>query len=168
MIGQQLYGQTVVVLNKCGDGLDLYNNWKRELIREYWRKLTPDNNAEIRENRPPRGDPLPIVELIWKQPPGTFALAEELRSGKKLCKTTVGKVYRKHLEKEIKGSPRKAARRKELKEELKRWKKNKDMFSDLQGGTDRITPSSDLQGGTDPTSYYRPVTPLGYPRSRRR
>ena len=52
----------------------------------------------IRENRPLRGEPRPIVELIWEKLPNTFALTKELAKGTKLHKTSVGRVYKKLLD----------------------------------------------------------------------
>lgn len=131
MIGQELYDHTALVLNKCGDELFQRYNTKQQ-IHEYWGERTANNNAAICENRPPRGNPRPIIELIWEKPPNAFALAKELWSGKKLCDTTVGKLYQKLLKQEIKGILIDTARRKELKEELKRWKKCKEKYSDLK------------------------------------
>lgn len=133
MIGQDLYDHTALVLNKYGDEPGAQSATRRREILEHWRELTAGNKAMISENRPPRGDPRPIVELIWEKPPDTFALAKELMDGTKLCETTVGKVYQKLLKQEIKGIKNKTARREELKEELKKWKKCKDTYSDLLG-----------------------------------
>lgn len=129
MIGQELYDHTALVLNKCGGESDVHN---KEQIRKYWEELTANNETVIRENMPPRGNPRPIIESIWEKPPGAFALAKELRSGKKLCETTVGKVYRKLLKEEIKDKTIPPARRKQLENELKKWKKSKDTYSDLK------------------------------------
>ena len=131
MIGRELYDHTALVLNKCGGGLDIHYTAKRQ-IGEYWGEFTANSNAMICENPPPRGNPRPIIELIWDKPPDAFALAKELRSGKKLCKTTVGKLYQKLLKEEIKGKTIDTARRYQLKKELKRWKKSKDTYSDLE------------------------------------
>ena len=131
MIGQELYDHTALVLNKCGGGLGIHYIRKLQ-IGEYWGEFTTNNNAMILENPPPRGNPRPIIELIWDKPPDAFALAKELRRGKKLCKTTVGKLYQKLLKEEIKETTE-PTRRSQLKEELKRWKMSKDTYSDLKG-----------------------------------
>ena len=134
MIGPELYDHTALVLNKYGDELRVQFPMRRPEIQEYWRELTADNKAVIQENRPPRGDPRPIVELIWDKPPDTFALAKELIGGTKLRKTRVGRVYQKLLEEEIDGIKRgtigaSRARRDALKEELRKWKNCADTYS---------------------------------------
>ena len=85
----------------------------------------------IQENRAPRGEPRPIVELIWEKPPDAFALTKELRKGTKLRKTSVGNVYKKLLEKEIDEAERGSARHAALKEELKKWNKCEDNYEGL-------------------------------------
>ena len=91
MIGQELYDHTALVLNKYQNGLRA--ELRRLEIQRYWQELTAGNRAVIQENGLPRGNPRPIVELVWEKPPDTFALAKELKSGMKLRQTSVGKTY---------------------------------------------------------------------------
>lgn len=139
MIGPKLYDHTALVLNKYEDELSALFPMRRPDIQRCWGELTADNKAVIRENGPPRGDPRPIVELIWDKPPDTFALARELIKGTKLCQTSVGKVYQRRLKMEIDGIKRglvdgSHARREALKEELRKWKKCADTRSELLRG----------------------------------
>ena len=132
MIGPDLYDHTALVLNKYEDELSVQLPGRRPGIELLcWRDLTAGNKAVVQENRPPRGEPRPIVELIWEKPPDAFALTKELVGGTKLRETAVGKVYEKLLEKEMDGTPRKSARHAALKEELKKWKKCKDNYKGL-------------------------------------
>lgn len=128
MIGPELYDHTALVLNKYRDGISVKRPGRRTETEYSWRELTAGNKAVIRENRPPRGEPRPIVELIWEKLPVAFALTKELVSGTKLRETTVGRVYKKLLEKEIDRTERGSASRAALKEELKKWKKCKDNY----------------------------------------
>ena len=131
MIGPKLHDHTALVLNKVWDALKRTFPERLLEIRKYWKDLI-EKNAVTPENGCPRGDPRPIVELIWDKSPENFALSEELIiSRKKLCKTTVGKVYQKLLEKEIKRSKGEPARSDALKEELKQWKKSADTYHSL-------------------------------------
>lgn len=126
MIGQELYDHTVLVLNKYEDELIQLPPRLQDIqdIQNYWRELTADNRAVIMENGKPRGNPRPIVELIWDKQLNAFALAKELKTrNTKLHKTSVGKVYQEFLKKEIKRKDTPPARRVELKKELKKWKK---------------------------------------------
>ena len=131
MIGPELYDHTALVLNKYRDELSAQCPGRRTEIEFSWRELTAENKAVVRENWPPRGEPRPIVELIWEKPPDAFALTKELVSGKRLYETTVGKVYKKLLEKEIDETQRGSARHAALKEELKKWKKCKVNYEGL-------------------------------------
>ncbi len=136
MIGSELYDHTALVLNKYRDELRAEFPMRQPEMEAHWGELTADNRAVIRENRAPRGEPRPIVELIWDGRPDAFSLAKELKSGMKLCQTSVGKVYRKLLEKELDGMKHgvgevSRVRRDALKKELKKWKKCKDTYSDL-------------------------------------
>ena len=133
MIGQELYSHTALVLNKYGDELRTQFPTRRQEIEEYWQKLTAEHTAVIGENQPPRGNPRPIIELIWDKSPDAFTLAKELKKGTELRNTSVGKVYRKLLEKEMKARNVSGARREELKKELSKWKKCKDTYSSLLG-----------------------------------
>ena len=137
MIGPELYDHTALVLNKYEDGLTVQDPMRRPEIQGCWRELTDHNRAVIQENRPPRGEPRPIVELIWDKPTDTFALAKELiLNHKKLRQTSVGTVYQKLLETEIDGIKHETTdasrvRREALKAELRNWKKCEDSLSDL-------------------------------------
>ena len=136
MIGSDLYDHTALVLNKYRDELSVQHPERRTEIRESWLELTA-GEAVIRENRPPRGDPCPIVELIWEKRPDAFALTEELAKGTKLRKTSVGRVYEKLLEKEIAGLELQSARRTALKEELRKWKNRADDYKSIVAELER-------------------------------
>ena len=131
MIGPELYDHTALVLNKYRDELSAQYPGRRTEIEFSWRELTAGNQAVIQENRPLRGQPRPIVELIWEKTPNAFALTKELAKGTKLRKTSVGRVYEKLLEKEIAGLERGSVRRAALKEELKKWKNCPDDYKAL-------------------------------------
>ena len=131
MIGPDLYDHTALVLNKYRDQLSAQYPGRRTEIEYSWLELTAGDKAVIQENWPPRGEPRPIVELMWEKPPDAFALTKELAKGTKLRKTSVGRVYEKLLEEEIDGLERGTARRTALKEELRKWKKCPDDYKAL-------------------------------------
>ena len=131
MIGPDLYDHTALVLNKYEDELSVQSPGRRPAVELCWRDLIAGNEAVVQENRPPRGAPRPIVELIWEKHPNAFLLTKELRKGTKLRKTSVGIVYKKLLEKEIDGTQRGSARHAALKEELKKWNKCEDDYKGL-------------------------------------
>ena len=137
MIGPELYDHTALVLNKYRDELSVQYPGRRTEIESSWRELTAGNKAVIRENRPLRGQPRPIVELIWERPPNAFALMKELAKGTKLRKTRVGRVYEELLEEEIARLERVSARRAALKEELKKWKNCPDDYKSIVAELER-------------------------------
>ena len=69
--------------NKYRDELILQYPGRRTEIECRWITLTHSNNAVMQENEAPRGEPRPIVELIWEKPPVAFALTKELEKGAK-------------------------------------------------------------------------------------
>ena len=97
MIGPELYVHTALVLNKYRDELILQYPGRQTEIECCWIILTHGNKAVIQEIRARRGEPRPIVELIWEKPPVAFALTKELEKGAKLRQTSVGNVYRNLL-----------------------------------------------------------------------
>ena len=131
MIGPVLYDHTAVVLNKYEDEIRAQFSWPGQIIENCWRELTTGNETVVQGNKPPRGEPGPIVELIWGKPPEPFALTKELVSGTKLCETTVGKLYKRLLELDIDETERGSVRHAALKEELRKWKKCKDNYKSI-------------------------------------